>query len=71
MKLGTGARGHVWHVGHVIYQTRVKFNDQFLLTVSLERNFSHFSMILPLDFSEILNICHNYSLFYISAHFMM
>ena len=34
----------------------IKFND-------LERNFSHFSMILPLDFSEILIICRNYDLF--------
>ena len=22
MKFGTGTRGHVWHVGHVIYQTQ-------------------------------------------------
>ena len=49
----------------------VKFNELLLLTESFERNFSPFSMILPLDFSEILNICRNYSLFYISAHFMM
>ena len=37
----------------------VKFNDLFLLTERIEKNFSHFSMILPLIFSEILNICRN------------
>ena len=26
-------------------------------------------MILPLDFSEVLNIFRNYSLFYISTHY--
>ena len=33
----------------------------------LERNYSHFSIILPLDFLEMLNRCRNYSLFHISA----
>ena len=49
----------------------VKFNDLFLWTKWLERIFSYLSMILPSDFSEILNICQNYSLFSVSAHFMM
>ena len=37
----------------------------------LNETLAFFLMILPLDFSEILNICRNYSLFDISAHFMM
>ena len=41
----------------------VKFTNLFILSEWLEGNFSHFSMILPLDFSVILNICRNYSLF--------
>ena len=46
----------------------VKFNDVFLSTEWLERNFNHFFMILPLDFSEILNICRNYSLYFSSFY---
>ena len=34
----------------------VKFNDLFLLNEWLQGNFSYFAMILPLNFSEILNI---------------
>ena len=37
----------------------------------LKETLANFSMILPFDFSEILIICRNYSLFHISAHFMM
>ena len=32
----------------------VKFDEIFVLTESLKRNFSHLSIILSLDFSEIL-----------------
>ena len=49
----------------------VKFNDLYFKTNWLERSLSHFSMILPLDFSEILNISRKYSLFHISAHFII
>ena len=49
----------------------VKFTDPFLETEWLERSLSLFSMILPLDFSEILNICRDYSLFYVPAQFTM
>ena len=34
----------------------VKFNDIFLSTEWLQRNFIYFAMILPLDFSEIFDI---------------
>ena len=34
----------------------VKFNEVFLSTEWLQRNFSYFAMILPLDFVEIFNI---------------
>ena len=59
------------HRFQIFKSAGVKFNDLFLETKLLERDLSNFSMILPLEFSEILNICQNYSLFYISAHFMM
>ena len=49
----------------------IKFNDPFRSTEWLHRNFNHFSMNLPLDFSEILYTFQNYILFYISAHFVM
>ena len=48
-----------------------KFYGLFLLTEWLERNFCSISIILLLDFSEIMNIFLNYSVFYISAHLRM
>ena len=49
----------------------VKFIDLFILIERLERNFSQCPVILPLDLSEILTICRNYSLFYIPFHSKM
>ena len=37
----------------------------------LKESLATFLCFHKLDFSEILNICQNYSLFYITAHFMM
>ena len=54
-------------VSRAIKKAGVKFCDLFLFIEWLERNFSHFSLILSLDFSEILNICQNYSPF---THFI-
>ena len=42
----------------------VKFDDLFLQPEWLKRNFSYLSIILPLDFSEILNVSK------IAAHLM-
>ena len=41
----------------------VKFNDQFLLTEWLQRYFSYFDVILPLDSPEIFNISRIRALF--------
>ena len=48
----------------------VKFYDPFLIAEWLKETLATYdlSIILPLDFSEILKILRNYSIFYISAH---
>ena len=49
----------------------VKLYEIFLKTECLKRNFRFLSKILPLDFSEILNIFLTYSASKISADFRM
>ena len=49
----------------------VKLNYLILLTEWLKRNFSYISMILPLEFSEILTVFRIYSVFHTSARLKM
>ena len=44
------------HKFQIFIKLGVKFNDLFLCTERLQRNLKHFTVNLPLDFAEILNI---------------